>query len=133
MNKNTSPQTHRQCQCGCSGSPKKGRYIPGHDAKHLSDLLKKALNNDLDARAHLKALRWESFLHAREARLLKVGKVPEKSMSAVYIEPEQIKTETVPRIRSGVTKKTASQKPKPNPPIGGSYRYGLRDWRRVKK
>lgn len=31
-----------KCRCGCGGAPEYGEYLPGHDAKHRSQLIDKA-------------------------------------------------------------------------------------------
>jgi len=31
-----------KCKCGCGGNPLWGEYLPGHDAKHRSNLVDKA-------------------------------------------------------------------------------------------
>lgn len=57
----TSPTTGRKCGCGC-GSDVKHRYLPGHDAKHKSALVKRARQSDEDARQQLEELGWAHFI-----------------------------------------------------------------------
>lgn len=55
------------CQCGCDGTTAGGRYLPGHDARHKSQLIKAALAGSDDAAAQLKERNWTKFLDkARE-------------------------------------------------------------------
>lgn len=37
--------SNNECNCGCGGTPK-GRYLPGHDAKHKGRLIKEARSAD---------------------------------------------------------------------------------------
>ena len=55
------------CECGCGGKTGGGRYLPGHDAKHKSALVKAALAGDQEATNLLEAKGWTRFLDkARE-------------------------------------------------------------------
>ena len=36
------------CTCGCGGTTKGGRYLPGHDARHLSDVFSRWLKSEFD-------------------------------------------------------------------------------------
>lgn len=56
-----SPSTGRLCGCGC-GSRVKRRYLPGHDAKHKSRLVKEARNGNEAARRELEEHGWIKFL-----------------------------------------------------------------------
>jgi hypothetical protein len=51
--------SNNECNCGC-GTTCKGRYAPGHDAKHKSRLIKQARSSD----------RYEAEAACREARAL---------------------------------------------------------------
>lgn len=64
-----------KCQCGC-GSPAKSTYLPGHDARHKSALVKAALLGDPDARATLEQKGWLKFL----------DKTPEKNKPGTKVE-----------------------------------------------
>lgn len=61
-------ETHGQeCHCGCKGTTGGGKYLPGHDAKHKSALVKAALGGDSRAEAVLADKGWTRFLDkARE-------------------------------------------------------------------
>ncbi len=61
-------ETHGQeCHCGCKGTTGGGKYLPGHDAKHKSALVKAALGGDSRAEAVLADKGWTKFLDkARE-------------------------------------------------------------------
>lgn len=52
----------KKCGCGC-GAPigTKARYVPGHDARHKSNLVKATLLGDQAARNELYALGWGKF------------------------------------------------------------------------
>jgi hypothetical protein len=55
------------CQCECGGKTGGGRYLPGHDAKHKSALVKLALGGDQEAVELLGNKGWTRFLDkARE-------------------------------------------------------------------
>lgn len=69
----------KKCGCGC-GAPVKGNYLPGHDARHKSSLVKAALLGDENARATLAEKNWLKFL----------DKTPEKNKPTTKVEtPEQ--------------------------------------------
>lgn len=55
------PPTGRKCRCGC-GSPVARRFLPGHDAKLKSYLVKEARAGRAAARAELRELGWEHFV-----------------------------------------------------------------------
>lgn len=57
------------CQCGCSGTPKSGRYLPGHDAKHKANLVKAALSGSKRATRKLETLGWGKFLELKRTTL----------------------------------------------------------------
>lgn len=74
-----------KCQCGC-GSPAKSTYLPGHDARHKSALVKAALLGDPDARATLEQKGWLKFL----------DKTPEKSKPGTKVEAPEPNTDFDP-------------------------------------
>lgn len=41
------------CACGCGGMTNGGRYLPGHDTRHLSSLLRAHDNGDVEATEYL--------------------------------------------------------------------------------
>ena len=49
------------CGCGC-GSPVRARYLPGHDARHKSTLLRATRSGNERARGELVRLGWERFI-----------------------------------------------------------------------
>lgn len=49
----------RDCECGCGGMTRGGRFIPGHDAKLKSVLLRRAADGDTAARDDLRRRGWE--------------------------------------------------------------------------
>jgi len=51
------------CGCGC-GSPVRARYLPGHDARHKSALVRAARSGDERARGELVRLGWGRFIGA---------------------------------------------------------------------
>lgn len=55
------PATGRQCGCGC-GSPVARRFLPGHDAKLKSRLVKEARSGSKAARENLREHGWEHFI-----------------------------------------------------------------------
>jgi hypothetical protein len=73
----TAPNAGHTCLCGC-GSPTKGRFVPGHDARLKSRLINTVLDpkshveDRKDAEAELGTLGWADFLtksrKAREAK-----------------------------------------------------------------
>jgi hypothetical protein len=56
-----APPTGRKCGCGC-GADVKRRFLPGHDAKLKSSLLRRARTNDKAAVKKLEELGWGRFL-----------------------------------------------------------------------
>jgi hypothetical protein len=50
------------CICGCAGTTKGGRFLPGHDAKLKSALRARIAEGDEAARARMIELGWEKFL-----------------------------------------------------------------------
>lgn len=58
---NGSPPTGRKCRCGC-GAPVARRFLPGHDAKLKSRLVKEARNGSEAARQELREEGWEHFI-----------------------------------------------------------------------
>ncbi|WP_397381467.1 hypothetical protein [Prosthecobacter sp.] len=52
------------CHCGCGGSTKGGRYLPGHDAKRKKALIADALLGGKRAANKLDKLGWTKFLEA---------------------------------------------------------------------
>lgn len=52
----------RQCMCGCGGTTKGGRFLPGHDARLKSHLLKDAREGSESAVERIHELGWERFL-----------------------------------------------------------------------
>jgi predicted SprT family Zn-dependent metalloprotease len=44
------------CTCGCGGSTKGGRYLPGHDARHVSEVFDRWLKSEFDATGAAKLL-----------------------------------------------------------------------------
>lgn len=56
------------CHCGCGGSTKGGRYLPGHDAKHKKALIEAALLGGKRAVNRLEKLGWTKFLEAARAK-----------------------------------------------------------------
>ena len=58
------------CGCGC-GVIVRRRYLPGHDARHREDLIRRALRGDASAEAALHDLGWGKLLEDRAARARK--------------------------------------------------------------
>lgn len=56
------------CHCGCGGSTKGGRYLPGHDAKHKKALIAAALLGGKRAANKLKKLGWTKFLETAKSK-----------------------------------------------------------------
>lgn len=55
------PITGRKCGCGC-GAPVKRKFLPGHDAKLKSRLLKEARDGSGEAKRNLEEWGWSHFL-----------------------------------------------------------------------
>jgi hypothetical protein len=53
-----------ECECGCGGHTKGGRFLPGHDAKLKKQLIGQALGGKKRARNRLEKLGWGKFLKA---------------------------------------------------------------------
>jgi hypothetical protein len=48
----------KQCVCGCGGTTKGGDFLPGHDARHKSNLFKEARAGNADALAEIDHRNW---------------------------------------------------------------------------
>ena len=64
----TKKQVSPSCHCGCGGTTKGGRYLPGHDAKHKKALVEAALGGGKRAANKLEKLGWSKFLEAKLAK-----------------------------------------------------------------
>ena len=51
-----------QCECGCDGTTKGGRFLPGHDAKLKKHLIGLALSGKKRAANRLEQLGWIKHL-----------------------------------------------------------------------
>lgn len=49
----------RDCECGCGGQTRGGRFQPGHDAKLKGSLLRRAAGGDTAATEELRRRGWE--------------------------------------------------------------------------
>jgi hypothetical protein len=49
------------CECGC-GQPVRNRFMPGHDARLKSRLVREARAGDIEAKLRLERLGWLRFL-----------------------------------------------------------------------
>lgn len=49
----------RSCECNCGGTTRGGRFLPGHDAKLKSLLLRAAAGGDTEAGEELRRRGWE--------------------------------------------------------------------------
>jgi hypothetical protein len=58
-----------ECECGCGGSTKGGRFLPGHDSKLKKQLIGQALSEKKRARNRLEKLGWGNFLKAAEQKM----------------------------------------------------------------
>lgn len=63
--KSRKRQPGSPCECGCGGTTGGGRYLPGHDAKHKSALIDRALKGDEAAEAELAQRNWTKFLEKK--------------------------------------------------------------------
>lgn len=76
------------CECGCKGTTGGGRYLPGHDAKHKSALIRAVLENqDMGAYAVLEEKGWLKFL---EAKLKGAPVVVREEITRKTVSPEAI-------------------------------------------
>lgn len=55
---NSRTRPSRDCECGCGGTTRGGRFQPGHDAKLKSDLLRRAADGDTNAGEELRTRGW---------------------------------------------------------------------------
>lgn len=62
--------TSGTCICGCEGTTKGGRFLPGHDAKLKGTLKRAASAGDASAVQRLIELGWEKFIPADAPRQL---------------------------------------------------------------
>ena len=56
----------KECECGC-GAEVRSRYLPGHDAKHKSALINRALEGDAAATRELRKRGWQTHLEKSRA------------------------------------------------------------------
>lgn len=49
------------CNCGCGGSTKGGRYLPGHDARHVSEVFARWIKSEFDVDGAAKLLPTEAL------------------------------------------------------------------------
>lgn len=71
----TTTNTTGKCLCGCD-EPTSRNYRPGHDARHVSNLVREVTGGSLDKRAALKVLPTEPL---REKFTRSLGKATEKA------------------------------------------------------
>ena len=64
MNKTTQTRLP-ECECGCGGTTKGGRFLPRHDAKLKKVLIQDALAGGKRAANKLEKLGWTKFLDAK--------------------------------------------------------------------
>jgi hypothetical protein len=57
-----------QCECGCGGTTKGGRFLPGHDAKLKKQLIGLALTGKKRAANRLEKLGWIKHLAAAKQK-----------------------------------------------------------------
>jgi hypothetical protein len=55
------PLQGRECECGC-GAAVRARFLPGHDARLKSQLVREARAGDIEAKLRLERLGWLRFL-----------------------------------------------------------------------
>lgn len=65
------PVDGRPCGCGCGGATKRGRYRPGHDARHLSRLVHDIRAGAVSAEVAHSALEGSPRLQAKLAQRLR--------------------------------------------------------------
>lgn len=75
---NGGMSTPNTCVCGCGGTTKGGKFLPGHDARHKSNLIKEVLADESEAAlAELTERGWLIFLEkARNAKAVREGRTP---------------------------------------------------------
>ncbi len=66
------------CLCGCGGNTKGGRYLPGHDAKHKSALIRAALGGGKRAEKKIGELGWTKFLEKARGKAVKLNIEPKR-------------------------------------------------------
>lgn len=67
----TVPSQGRHCACGCDGVTKGGRYQPGHDARHLAQLVRFARAGAISREGAYRALAGSPRLQAKFAQCLR--------------------------------------------------------------
>lgn len=72
--KHQPTKTKPECECGCGGATKGGRFLPGHDAKLKKALVAAALSGSKRAEAKLEKLGWTKFLDAKREKQTAVQK-----------------------------------------------------------
>lgn len=82
------------CLCGCDGTTKGGRYLPGHDAKHKSALITDALAGGKRAEKKLEAFGWTKFLEAAREKVASEEAQPERKRRRATGAPELVAEES---------------------------------------
>jgi len=78
----TTASTLTFCQCQCGDTTRGGRYLPGHDARHKSTLVKAAVNGCTESRTTLISLGWSRYLEGKATSQTK-EKPPEKKEKGI--------------------------------------------------
>ncbi len=105
-----------KCECGCDDATNGGRFLPGHDAKLKSKLIKDALAGGEGAVKRLEALGWTKFLDAK--RSLVAQKAAKKAGKASVVaegsqeEPEALQLESNVPLEVIKTPKRRGRPPK---------------------
>ena len=74
--------TKTECECGCGGATKGGRFLPGHDAKLKKALVEAAMNGSKRAETKLEKLGWKKFLDAKREKVTATRKPDAKPAKA---------------------------------------------------
>ena len=105
----------KKCGCGC-GSPVKGTYLPGHDARHKSALVKAAVLGDKDAYATLQQKGWLKFLDKVSAKNTPNKKVDAPEQNQDFDAPDGPTPDVTPDDEQDAPEPDAPEsKPDPEP------------------
>jgi hypothetical protein len=75
----------KQCVCGCGGTTKGGDFLPGHDARHKSNLFKEARAGNTDALAEIDRRNWMHLYDKSVAKRDEPTARPSRSREALGI------------------------------------------------
>jgi hypothetical protein len=108
-----TPKPVKNCECGCGGTTK-SHFVTGHDAKHKSALIERAVKGEEDAEAELRNRGWIKFL-VQKREILNQKQVQADKREQVKIEgaEQKRKDEIERKQRKAEAAKTKTESASP--------------------